>query len=51
MFYKKILFNIIELIRNAIYKAFVFQIVKKNDLPKKLQKADLETSRLFYDQV
>lgn len=37
-------------IRNALYKTFVFQIVKKFNQPQKQQKTDLETSWLFYDR-
>jgi hypothetical protein len=43
-------FNI-AVIRNALYKTFVFQIVKKFNQPQKQQKTDLETSWLFYEQI
>ena len=44
------LFNIMGVIRNALYKTFVFQIVKKFNQPQKQQKTDLETSWIFYEQ-
>ena len=43
-------FNIIELIRNVYFKYIKIRYLCYSDNARRCRKADLETSRLFYEQ-